>query len=211
VECPLGISGQYVTPSRGRRGDWREYLHGIDRPRCTTGIGRDPCRGAGAVLRGEAWSFGIPTSTRDRSTESDSDGSVHAPIPGRIVSVAVRHGQPVQKGQTLLTLEAMKWNSRYRRLSMVLSPVSRSLSASRSPKAPCWCALPRSCDGRPILRRLDPWDHLEHELRRTVTQTDNLLISTLTHNPQPLHLDAEAAHRASLARSWSMASLPSDS
>jgi 3-methylcrotonyl-CoA carboxylase alpha subunit len=59
-------------------------------------------------VRGEAWSFGIPTSTRDRSTESDSDGSVHAPIPGRIVSVAVRHGQPVQKGQTLLTLEAMK-------------------------------------------------------------------------------------------------------
>jgi acyl dehydratase len=36
-------------------------------------------------------------------------------------------------------------------------------------------------------------DHVEHELRRTVTQTDNLLISTLTHNPQPLHLDAEAA------------------
>jgi acyl dehydratase len=36
-------------------------------------------------------------------------------------------------------------------------------------------------------------DHVEHELRRTVTETDNLLISTLTHNPQPLHLDAEAA------------------
>ena len=36
-------------------------------------------------------------------------------------------------------------------------------------------------------------DHIEHELRRTVTQTDNLLISALTHNPQPLHLDAEAA------------------
>ena len=36
-------------------------------------------------------------------------------------------------------------------------------------------------------------DHVEHELRRTVTQTDNLLISTLTHNAQPLHLDAEAA------------------
>lgn len=36
-------------------------------------------------------------------------------------------------------------------------------------------------------------DHIEHELRRTVTEADNLLISTLTHNPQPLHLDAEAA------------------
>ena len=33
----------------------------------------------------------------------------------------------------------------------------------------------------------------DHPLRRTVTETDNLLISTLTHNPQPLHLDHEAA------------------
>jgi len=30
-----------------------------------------------------------------------------------------------------------------------------------------------------------------HDLRRTVTETDNLLISTLTHNPALLHLDAE--------------------
>jgi acyl dehydratase len=36
-------------------------------------------------------------------------------------------------------------------------------------------------------------DRIEHEIRRTVTETDNLLITTLTHNPQPLHLDAEAA------------------
>ena len=36
-------------------------------------------------------------------------------------------------------------------------------------------------------------DRIEHGLRRTVTETDNLLISTLTHNPQPLHLDAEYA------------------
>src|SRR5882757_5736750 len=32
-----------------------------------------------------------------------------------------------------------------------------------------------------------------HDLHRTVTETDNLLITTLTHNPQPLHLDAEYA------------------
>ena len=31
----------------------------------------------------------------------------------------------------------------------------------------------------------------DHPLRRTVTETDNVLISTLTHNPAPLHLDAE--------------------
>ncbi|MEP5936782.1 MAG: MaoC family dehydratase [Erythrobacter sp.] len=42
----------------------------------------------------------------------------------------------------------------------------------------------------------DEWqigDQIDHEIRRTVTETDNLLFSTMTHNPQPLHLDVEAA------------------
>ncbi len=45
-------------------------------------------------------------------------------------------------------------------------------------------------------RFFDDWadgDTIAHDVRRTVTETDNLLISTLTHNPQPLHLDAEYA------------------
>ncbi|WP_165191495.1 MaoC family dehydratase [Caulobacter soli] len=45
-------------------------------------------------------------------------------------------------------------------------------------------------------RYFDEWavdDTVVHDLRRTVTQTDNLLVTTLTHNTQPLHLDAEAA------------------
>jgi acyl dehydratase len=36
-------------------------------------------------------------------------------------------------------------------------------------------------------------DRIAHSLHRTVTEADNLLISALTHNPQPLHLDAETA------------------
>jgi acyl dehydratase len=36
-------------------------------------------------------------------------------------------------------------------------------------------------------------DTFIHTPRRTVTETDNLLLTTLTHNPQPLHLDAEYA------------------
>lgn len=31
----------------------------------------------------------------------------------------------------------------------------------------------------------------DHAIRRTVTETDNLLFSALTHNPAQLHLDAE--------------------
>lgn len=52
-------------------------------------------------------------------------------------------------------------------------------------------------------RYFDEWqvgDRIVHDLRRTVTETDNLLISTLTHNPQPLHLDAEAAGASEFGR-----------
>ena len=33
----------------------------------------------------------------------------------------------------------------------------------------------------------------EHALTRTVTEMDNIMFCALTHNPQPLHLDAEFA------------------
>jgi acyl dehydratase len=52
-------------------------------------------------------------------------------------------------------------------------------------------------------RYYDEWtigDRLEHQPHRTVTETDNLLISTLTHNPQPLHLDAEYAGATEFGR-----------
>ena len=45
-------------------------------------------------------------------------------------------------------------------------------------------------------RYFDEWkvgDTVAHAITRSITETDNLLISTLTHNPQPLHIDAEAA------------------
>ena len=45
----------------------------------------------------------------------------------------------------------------------------------------------------------DQWqvgERIAHDIRRTVTETDNLLFSTMTHNPQPLHLDIEAAKQS---------------
>ena len=47
-------------------------------------------------------------------------------------------------------------------------------------------------------RYFDEWqvgDTVAHAITRTVTETDNVLITTLTHNPQPLHLDYEEAAR----------------
>src|SRR5206468_11113561 len=52
-------------------------------------------------------------------------------------------------------------------------------------------------------RYFDEWkvgDLLAHEVTRTVTETDNVLISALTHNPQPMHLDHEAAAKSEFGR-----------
>ena len=32
---------------------------------------------------------------------------------------------------------------------------------------------------------------IEHPIRRTITEADNVLVTTMTHNPAALHLDAE--------------------
>jgi acyl dehydratase len=39
-----------------------------------------------------------------------------------------------------------------------------------------------------------------HEVRRTVTDMDNILFSTLTHNPAAIHLDAEYAKTTEFGR-----------
>ena len=52
-------------------------------------------------------------------------------------------------------------------------------------------------------RYFDEWqvgDTVAHAVTRTVTETDNVLITTLTHNPQPLHLDHEAAAKSEFGK-----------
>jgi 3-methylcrotonyl-CoA carboxylase alpha subunit len=56
---------------------------------------------------GEAMVFGPPRSDATAG-ESASDGSIRSPMPGKIVSVSVKVGDTVTKGQPLLVLEAMK-------------------------------------------------------------------------------------------------------
>jgi acyl dehydratase len=41
---------------------------------------------------------------------------------------------------------------------------------------------------------------VEHATTRTVTEADNVLFTTLTMNPQPLHLDAEFAARTEFGK-----------
>jgi acyl dehydratase len=52
-------------------------------------------------------------------------------------------------------------------------------------------------------RFFDEWqvgDTIAHSVTRTVTETDNVLISALTHNPQPMHLDHEVAAASEFGR-----------
>ena len=52
-------------------------------------------------------------------------------------------------------------------------------------------------------RYFDEWkvgDVIAHAVTRTVTETDNVLVSALTHNPQPMHLDHEVAGASEFGR-----------
>ena len=59
-------------------------------------------------------------------------------------------------------------------------------------------------DPRPVTGRwfeqLPAGTTVQHTLRRTVTETDNVLFTTMTMNPAPLHLDAEYAATTEFGR-----------
>ena len=52
-------------------------------------------------------------------------------------------------------------------------------------------------------RFFDEWqvgDVVAHAVTRTVTETDNVLVSALTHNPQPMHLDHQVAAQSEFGK-----------
>ena len=63
--------------------------------------------GVVAFESGEAYEFGLPKASVGVGGAA-SDGAILSPMPGKVVSVSVKAGDTVTKGQTLLVLEAMK-------------------------------------------------------------------------------------------------------
>ncbi|TFI56426.1 acetyl/propionyl/methylcrotonyl-CoA carboxylase subunit alpha [Sphingomonas parva] len=57
---------------------------------------------------GQAFAFTLPGSGGGGAAGAASDGTLLSPMPGRVLSVEVRQGDRVAKGQKLVTLEAMK-------------------------------------------------------------------------------------------------------
>jgi acyl dehydratase len=52
-------------------------------------------------------------------------------------------------------------------------------------------------------RRFGDWkvgDHIAHTCRHTVTEEENRALTLMTHNPQPLHLDAEYAAKTEFGK-----------
>ncbi|WP_176593993.1 acetyl/propionyl/methylcrotonyl-CoA carboxylase subunit alpha [Sphingobium sp. EM0848] len=71
--------------------------HGVERPR----------ESVLATEKGQVWLL-EPWRKQGVHGAAAGDGAILAPMPGRVISVAVSEGQQVAKGQKLLTLEAMK-------------------------------------------------------------------------------------------------------
>jgi 3-methylcrotonyl-CoA carboxylase alpha subunit len=85
------------------------HLQSGDTAKC----GRCIEHGDGIILVENGWSYRIAPKRHDASDQALlSDGTITAPMPGRIVSLSVAEGEEVVAGQLLVTLEAMKMEHR---------------------------------------------------------------------------------------------------
>ncbi|MDR9784503.1 acetyl/propionyl/methylcrotonyl-CoA carboxylase subunit alpha [Rhizobium redzepovicii] len=57
---------------------------------------------------GNAWSIGLPRVGEVEASHGVGDGVILSPMPGLVISVDIAEGDPVTKGDRLLTVEAMK-------------------------------------------------------------------------------------------------------
>lgn len=80
------------------------------------------------LINGNSYDFVIETeksflrSEKLKSTNTDTSVKIKAPLPGAICEVSVELNQVIQKGDALLTLEAMKMQNE------ILSPVSGKIT-----------------------------------------------------------------------------------
>ena len=61
-----------------------------------------------ATMQGQTWRFEAARHAAAARGASATDGAILAPMPGKVIAVAVAEGQAVEAGQRLLVLEAMK-------------------------------------------------------------------------------------------------------
>ena len=96
TKVDLFVNGRHVAVDAGS-GDLR------------TGLCCDMERDGTIIVTeaGQSWFFSQTPPVKAGGAAA-SDGAILAPMPGRIIAVAVAKGERVAKGQKLVTLEAMK-------------------------------------------------------------------------------------------------------
>ena len=115
MTLPMSVDGK-PTPLRvallgGGSEDWSwDIRHADGRmfdevTRLPTPYGKGPIH---VFEGGDVQTFDFEAKVGGLGEGAASDGVILSPMPGKIVSVSVAAGQTVSKGQTLLTLEAMK-------------------------------------------------------------------------------------------------------
>jgi 3-methylcrotonyl-CoA carboxylase alpha subunit len=89
----------------GRAGEYRRVELDDGQPMAAVSGFRDEER---VVVFYEGQAYEFDRSSRGSVGVAAGDGAILAPMPGKVTSVEVSHGEKVAKGQRLLTLEAMK-------------------------------------------------------------------------------------------------------
>ncbi|MBP7704233.1 MAG: acetyl/propionyl/methylcrotonyl-CoA carboxylase subunit alpha [Caulobacter sp.] len=113
VRLPMRVDGQsrpvdVAVTGEGKDWGWDITLDGREPDAdgvLPTSFGEGPIHVFGG---GDVYEFDFEPVGHHGELDSASDGAVLSPMPGKIVSVAVKAGDTVTKGQTLLVLEAMK-------------------------------------------------------------------------------------------------------
>ncbi|HEX8483187.1 MAG TPA: acetyl/propionyl/methylcrotonyl-CoA carboxylase subunit alpha [Allosphingosinicella sp.] len=99
-------SGEDLTVALSHGGETRLVEAGGDPP--LEGVATAEGENVLVFSAGQAFAFALPGAGGGAAGGAASDGAMLSPMPGRVLSVDVRQGDRVAKGQKLLTLEAMK-------------------------------------------------------------------------------------------------------
>ncbi|MDQ0864154.1 acetyl/propionyl/methylcrotonyl-CoA carboxylase subunit alpha [Arthrobacter globiformis] len=114
-----GLDGTRPDVIRFELGDQQHtFAIGLSRQEHADGGRRRAVRAGHVYVGHGGWSCGLEVLTREsrlervlaaiEREEGAADPEVRSPMPGTVVSVAVRDGDPVTAGQVLLSVEAMK-------------------------------------------------------------------------------------------------------
>jgi biotin carboxyl carrier protein len=125
TDYELSVDGEPVEPSAGSAPTWVDREAGLLRVDDGEQVDLVVVEGAGTdwvvTLRGRripvavrTWRERVLAEAESASRGHDGPIEVRATLPGLVVAIAVRDGDEVAQGSTLLTLEAMKMQNEVR-------------------------------------------------------------------------------------------------